>query len=401
MIVESKKQGLTVIFKRIDGMEIKIAACADTGADETIIPRKVVNILRDYGITVPVEKCSEISFGLGNSNVVRRCTQTMTASLLLKLSTGELQLPTEKCYIVDDIGDEIMIGDPVLKKVGINVIKQLKQLACREEREFDELQDMDDFIIPEIQSKEEYGHDLYKDLLTLAVQNGLQDQEKDVMENVLHQNSEIFIQEELPRECSFVKPMEVRLKPNWEYIQSSQRHYSPLVSQFMEKQVAKLIEAGLIYANPTARWCSPCYPVKKPGINEWRMTIDYRRVNSQLAPMVGMMPYLASDVSCLNGMKCFATLDLHKGFWQLPLAPESQEVLSFRTDKGIYTPRRVPQGAAVDSALFFQQQMKIIFQDALGSYVLIWIDDIMVFAKTAQCLIKRLDFVFNILKNGD
>ena len=92
------------------------------------------------------------------------------------------------------------------------------------------------------------------------------------------------------------------------------------------------------------------------------------------------MPHLASKRSKIKKKKIFAWGDFWKGFWQLPLDEDSQEPLSFQTDEGTYTPTRVPQGH-VDSALHFQATMENCFAPMLYEKVLIWVDDLLMFAE--------------------
>ncbi|POM62866.1 LOW QUALITY PROTEIN: hypothetical protein PHPALM_27929 [Phytophthora palmivora] len=76
-------------------------------------------------------------------------------------------------------------------------------------------------------------------------------------------------------------------------------------------------------------------------------------------------------------------------FSQLPLAGDSQDSMSFITNEGVWTPSRVPQGA-MDSPLHFQNQMNVVFEDMQPTQVLIWIDDILLFARSPQEFIETL-----------
>ncbi|KAH9100338.1 hypothetical protein LEN26_015942, partial [Aphanomyces euteiches] len=80
-----------------------------------------------------------------------------------------------------------------------------------------------------------------------------------------------------------------------------------------------------------------------------------------------------------------AIFDLIKGFWQMPVKKESQEVLSFLLDNDVVTPTRVMQGH-VDSALFFQASMRDVSEEASLLYknMLVWIDDVLIYAKTYE-----------------
>jgi hypothetical protein len=89
----------------------------------------------------------------------------------------------------------------------------------------------------------------------------------------------------------------------------------------------------------------------------------------------------------------FSSLDTFKGFWQFPLAEESQEVYSFLTELGVFTLKRLIQGST-DSAHAFQASMMVVFEDTLYICVLIWIDDVMVDTRSFEDLLTRLEEVF-------
>jgi hypothetical protein len=96
------------------------------------------------------------------------------------------------------------------------------------------------------------------------------------------------------------------------------------------------------YFNVNSSWASPPLIVPKPGTtSDFRMTIDVRRVNEQTENTAWPMPNLEVVFQHLENSKVYASFDLFKGYWQLPLDPDSQECLSFMTDSGIYTPTRV------------------------------------------------------------
>jgi hypothetical protein len=112
----------------------------------------------------------------------------------------------------------------------------------------------------------------------------------------------------------------------------------------MLDHVAELERAGLVYKNTRSRWCSPPLIVRKPEANDFRMTVDVRAVNAQTERMVWPMPMLEVVLDHLDGAAVFFSLDFFKGYWQFKLAEESQEMFSFLTDQGVYTPTRVLMG---------------------------------------------------------
>ncbi|KAG3105674.1 hypothetical protein PI124_g13586 [Phytophthora idaei] len=79
----------------------------------------------------------------------------------------------------------------------------------------------------------------------------------------------------------------------------------------------------------------------------------------------------------------------------MPLHPSSREMFSFVTEGGGFTPTRVPQGAS-DSAVHFQSEMNEVLRNLLFKGVLVWIDDILLYARTAGSFLEDLEKCFSI-----
>jgi hypothetical protein len=126
------------------------------------------------------------------------------------------------------------------------------------------------------------------------------------------------------------------------------------------------------------------------------MTVDCRYANSQVQPVAGFLPILEVNFQHLEKAAWFSGLDAFKGFWQFPLAEESQEVYSFLTKLGVFTPTRLIQGST-DSAHAFQAGMMEVFGDMLYICVLIWIDDVLLYTRSFGDLLTRLEEVFQRL----
>jgi hypothetical protein len=128
----------------------------------------------------------------------------------------------------------------------------------------------------------------------------------------------------------------------------------------MNSHVKQLEKAGLVYKNMRSRWCSPPLIVRKPEANAFHV----RAVNAQTERMVWPMPMLEVVLDHLAGASLFFSLDFFKGYWQFKLDPESQEILSFLTDQGVYTPTRVLMGGS-DSVAYCQATVQAMFDDIL------------------------------------
>ena len=79
-----------------------------------------------------------------------------------------------------------------------------------------------------------------------------------------------------------------------------------------------------------------------PTRDTFRLVSDYQAVNSQVEQSPGVMSN-QEDMRELLEAKCFGKLDLLQGYWQMPSAPEAQEVITVVAPDGLFTPTRVLQ----------------------------------------------------------
>lgn len=71
------------------------------------------------------------------------------------------------------------------------------------------------------------------------------------------------------------------------------------------------------------------------------MVVDLRGLNLVLEPNAWPMHILDVVLHSLKGSKCFDVLDASKGCWQFPVDEDSQELLSFMTDFGVFSSNRI------------------------------------------------------------
>ncbi len=96
----------------------------------------------------------------------------------------------------------------------------------------------------------------------------------------------------------------------------------------------------------------------------------------------------------LTGGKIFFQLTFIHGYWQTPLAKNSQECQSFHTPFGVFTPNRVLHGAT-NSVSYFQSIMEALFSHL---HLLIWLYGLLGFAEDEDTLIETLKLVLTICR---
>ena len=65
------------------------------------------------------------------------------------------------------------------------------------------------------------------------------------------------------------------------------------------------------------------------------------------------------------------------------------------TDEQIFTPLRVPQGSC-DAAVYFQLTMEECFQELLNTHLLVWIDDLLLYAEDIETYLVKLQLLLSI-----
>jgi hypothetical protein len=112
------------------------------------------------------------------------------------------------------------------------------------------------------------------------------------------------------------------------------------------------------------------------------------------------MPFLESVVNNLAGSRCWFKLDAFKGFWMMPLAEDCQEMFSFMTDRGVFTPRRSIQGA-LNSATQFQARMAEVFKGLINESLIVWIDDLLGYADSLETWFRTLETTLRLAEEHD
>ncbi len=180
----------------------------------------------------------------------------------------------------------------------------------------------------------------------------------------------------------------IKLKPgsNPVYINAyklphSQRH-------LVEELIKDMLDQGVIQES-NSPWKSPLFLVpKKDGT--LRPIIDFRRVNEVTVDDHYLLPVLRDLLMCLDrGNKVSSTLDLLRGYWQLPKAPESREVTAFSTPNSHFEWTRMPFGLK-GAQLTFPRTMNNIFGGMLGNSVYIYLDDIIIGSKNTTSHMETL-----------
>jgi len=164
----------------------------------------------------------------------------------------------------------------------------------------------------------------------------------------------------------------------------------------VSREVEDMESAGIIEKS-TSPFCSPIVVIQKKD-GSVRICGDYRKINMITKTDAEPMCDQRAIFSRLTESKFFSKLDLTKGFFQIPLHPESREITAFTSPAGLYQFRVLPFGLS-NSPAVFNRVMRQVLQGIRG--VEAFIDDILVHSSTFEEHLEVLEEVFQRLKNAN
>ena len=170
---------------------------------------------------------------------------------------------------------------------------------------------------------------------------------------------------------------------------------SPVERQEVEKQVADLLERGWIDASKSPYGSPILFVQKKDG--SLRMCVDYRALNKQTIKNRYAMPRIDDLIDQLRGAKLFTSIDLAQGYHQIRISKSDTEKTAFRTPIGHYEYRVLPFGLT-NAPATFQTLMNNIYKDLLGRFVLVYMDDILIFSKSVEEHVQHVSEVLQRLR---
>ncbi len=170
----------------------------------------------------------------------------------------------------------------------------------------------------------------------------------------------------------------------------------PLLPQLKE-ELGKLETQGIVQrvTEPTD-WCSPIViaPKKNGSI---RLCVDLRQLNKSVVRERFIIPTVEEVLGRISGAQIFSLLDAKHGFWQVPLAKESQRLTTFITPYGRFCFRRLPFG--ITSAPEIYQRIMCDLLSGLPG-VVVYMDDVLITGKTKEEHDERLQQVLQIVQKA-
>ena len=147
----------------------------------------------------------------------------------------------------------------------------------------------------------------------------------------------------------------------------------------LKKQLDELLKAGFIRPSKSPFGAPILFVKKKTG--EMRMCVDYRALNNITIKNSYPLPRIDELFDRLQGAKYFSKIDLRSGYHQIRIAEGDEAKTAFRTRYGHFEFLVLPFGLTNVPGTFMHL-MHETFRQHLDNFVLVFLDDILIFSKT-------------------
>jgi hypothetical protein len=219
----------------------------------------------------------------------------------------------------------------------------------------------------------------------------------DLLEPILRDYKDVF-PDQLPPGLPPRRDVDHRitLKPGAVPISRSPPRLSPPELAELKKQLIELLNGGKIRPS-VSPWGASTLFVAKKDTEERRLCFDYRPVNDVTIKNNSSLPNIEELFDQLRGAKFFSKIDLRSGYHQIRIHPDDVDKTAFNTRYGHYEFLVVPFGLC-NAPSTFMDMMQRVFRDCVDEYVIVFMDDILVYSKTAESHAQHLRHVMDLLR---
>jgi len=165
--------------------------------------------------------------------------------------------------------------------------------------------------------------------------------------------------------------------------------------QELRTQLDSWLEQGKVRPSNSPYGCG-VFTVPKPG-GKRRVVFDYRQLNAITRKDVYPLPRIEDLLNQTQGAKFFSKIDLQSGYHQIRIKKGDEYKTAFRTRYGLYEWTVMPFGLC-NAPSTFQRLMNSIFRDVIDKFLIVYIDDILIYSNTLEEHIRHIRFVLNRLR---
>jgi len=378
---ERKKRNITTDILKVAKFDINYKKLKGRPSVEFRIKDKNVQCLLDTGARVNVIKADLIK-GMKNIQIreTRKRIHCANDSELVNYGTVQIKVIIERVqktiefYVVKEIDPEMIAGIDFLDKFGIKLKKEASNidriLAIRDS--------------PSDEDRLKRIRELYNTT-----------SENELME-LLTKYRSIFMADkwDIGKTSLTKHKIETHGEPVLVKPYRQPKHFEEKLDD-----IIKHFAENDIIEKCSSPWNFPLVCVWKKEKQDIRVCVDFRQLNKITVRPAFPMPNVDDMLNTLNGAKYFSTIDLGNAYHQVELEDESKIKTAFSTKYGQYCFKRMPFGIAAAPATFQELMVKVL-GDLNWKEAVVYLDDILIFAKDKKEHLQRVNNVFEKIKQS-
>ena len=176
------------------------------------------------------------------------------------------------------------------------------------------------------------------------------------------------------------------------------RRYPPAHLQAIDEHLSDMLHQGII--EPTSSpWASNIVLAKKKD-GTYRCCIDFRQLNNITRKDAYPLPRTDTCLDAMAGSKWFSTFDLRSGFHQVSMSEVDSDKTAFITRRGMFKFKTMPFGLC-NAVATFQRLMDLVLNGLNLTICLAYLDDIVLFSKTPEEHLERLELLLQRLQEAN
>ncbi|GJU75392.1 putative reverse transcriptase domain-containing protein [Tanacetum coccineum] len=172
---------------------------------------------------------------------------------------------------------------------------------------------------------------------------------------------------------------------------------APTEMKELSVQLQELLENGFIRPS-SSPWGAPVLFVKKKD-GSFRIYIDYRELNKLTVKNPYPLPRIDDLFDQLQGSSVYSKIDLRSGYHQLRIREEDILITAFMTWYGHFEIQVMPFGLTNAPAVFMDL-MNQVYNPYLDKFVIVFIDDILIYSKNKEEHEEHLKTILELLKKA-
>jgi hypothetical protein len=186
----------------------------------------------------------------------------------------------------------------------------------------------------------------------------------------------------------------IELQPRTAPISKRPYRMPPAELAELKKQLQELLDKGFIRPSTSPWGCLALFVKKKD--ESLRLCVDYRPLNAVTIKNKYPLPRIDVLFDQLVGAKVFSKIDLRSGYHQIKIRASDILKTAFSTRYGLYE-YLVMSFELTNAPAYFMYLMNLVFMPELDKFVVVFIDDILVYSKNEAEHDEDLHIVLQLL----